>query len=304
MRLLRALEVPALDHYLGLLAGQPDPDGTAGAVFLGDHDPARSRWAPARRRCSRRASTGCARAREFPREYRTALELGRAVPGRPGGARRTAAQPHHPAARRRRCTCPAGNLHAYLAGVGIEIMANSDNVLRGGLTPKHVDVPELMRVLDFSAGDVPVLHGRRGRTGRMGVSDADDRVPAVAVRAGGRSRRPPTPGPQVLLTVDGEHRGSVRGGRAVDRAARSVGVDRRRRRPRRGSAGPAPSSGRPTGWRSRGADLRSTRAELGAARCRPSLSDLPGTSRAGSHTREYRAARAFLAVRLRAGAHR
>ncbi len=52
---------------------------------------------------------------------------------------------------------PAGNLHAYLEGTGIEVMANSDNVLRGGLTPKHVDVPELLRVLDFSDGPVSVL---------------------------------------------------------------------------------------------------------------------------------------------------
>jgi mannose-6-phosphate isomerase len=52
---------------------------------------------------------------------------------------------------------PAGNLHAYLEGVGVELMANSDNVLRGGLTPKHVDVPELLRVLDFTNGPVTVL---------------------------------------------------------------------------------------------------------------------------------------------------
>jgi mannose-6-phosphate isomerase len=44
----------------------------------------------------------------------------------------------------------AGVLHAYIRGFGVELMANSDNVLRGGLTPKHVDVPELMKVLDFS----------------------------------------------------------------------------------------------------------------------------------------------------------
>jgi mannose-6-phosphate isomerase len=44
---------------------------------------------------------------------------------------------------------PAGNLHAYLRGTGVEIMAASDNVLRGGLTPKLVDVPELLRVLVF-----------------------------------------------------------------------------------------------------------------------------------------------------------
>ncbi|KRC52240.1 mannose-6-phosphate isomerase [Leifsonia sp. Root227] len=44
---------------------------------------------------------------------------------------------------------PAGNIHAYLRGLGIELMAASDNVLRGGLTPKRIDVPELMSILDF-----------------------------------------------------------------------------------------------------------------------------------------------------------
>lgn len=52
---------------------------------------------------------------------------------------------------------PAGNLHAYLSGTGVEIMAASDNVLRGGLTPKHVDVPELLRVLRFEPLSDPVL---------------------------------------------------------------------------------------------------------------------------------------------------
>lgn len=44
-----------------------------------------------------------------------------------------------------------GVLHAYLEGVGIELMANSDNVVRGGLTPKHVDVDELRAILRFEA---------------------------------------------------------------------------------------------------------------------------------------------------------
>ena len=50
----------------------------------------------------------------------------------------------------------AGNLHAYLHGTGVEVMANSDNVLRGGLTPKHVDVDELLSVLDFEPLEHPV----------------------------------------------------------------------------------------------------------------------------------------------------
>jgi mannose-6-phosphate isomerase len=42
----------------------------------------------------------------------------------------------------------AGNLHAYGRGLGVEVMATSDNVIRGGLTPKHIDVPELLRTVD------------------------------------------------------------------------------------------------------------------------------------------------------------
>ena len=49
----------------------------------------------------------------------------------------------------------AGKLHSYLHGVGIELMANSDNVLRGGLTPKFVDIDELIKILTF---EVSIVH--------------------------------------------------------------------------------------------------------------------------------------------------
>jgi mannose-6-phosphate isomerase len=52
---------------------------------------------------------------------------------------------------------PAGNIHAYLHGLGIELMASSDNVLRGGLTTKRVDVEELLRVLDARPMPAPYL---------------------------------------------------------------------------------------------------------------------------------------------------
>jgi mannose-6-phosphate isomerase len=52
---------------------------------------------------------------------------------------------------------PAGNIHAYLQGLGVEVMASSDNVLRGGLTPKHVDAAELMKTVAFQALPVPRL---------------------------------------------------------------------------------------------------------------------------------------------------
>ena len=52
---------------------------------------------------------------------------------------------------------PAGNIHAYISGLGVEVMAASDNVLRGGLTPKHIDIDELLDVLDFTPLPVPYL---------------------------------------------------------------------------------------------------------------------------------------------------
>jgi len=51
----------------------------------------------------------------------------------------------------------SGILHAYLKGAGIEIMANSDNVLRGGLTSKHVDIPELFKALIFTGAPARII---------------------------------------------------------------------------------------------------------------------------------------------------
>lgn len=59
-----------------------------------------------------------------------------------------------------------GVIHAYTSGFGVEIMAASDNVLRAGLTPKHVDIPELLEVTDFTPSPPPLWAGTR-------LSDAD-----------------------------------------------------------------------------------------------------------------------------------
>lgn len=63
---------------------------------------------------------------------------------------------------------PAGILHAYLRGSGMELMANSNNVLRGGLTRKHVDVPELLTNVVFEGGPAEVI-----------MPDTADRVESV-----------------------------------------------------------------------------------------------------------------------------
>jgi mannose-6-phosphate isomerase len=51
----------------------------------------------------------------------------------------------------------AGVIHAYTSGFGVEIMASSDNVVRAGLTPKHVDVAELLEIADFRPVPPPMI---------------------------------------------------------------------------------------------------------------------------------------------------
>jgi mannose-6-phosphate isomerase len=97
---------------------------------------------------------------------------------------------------------PAGNLHAYLDGAGIEIMAASDNVLRGGLTPKHVDVDELLSVLRFVPG-VPAAPVVR-TAGRCTTYDAGEEAFALAVVAPGEEPLRVEPkGPALALAVGG-----------------------------------------------------------------------------------------------------
>ena len=59
----------------------------------------------------------------------------------------------------------AGEIHAYVAGLGIEVMANSDNVMRGGLTAKHINIQELLRVVQFGAREASVLEAKTVSTG-------------------------------------------------------------------------------------------------------------------------------------------
>jgi mannose-6-phosphate isomerase len=101
---------------------------------------------------------------------------------------------------------PAGNLHAYLNGTGVEIMAASDNVLRGGLTPKRVDVEELLRVLRFEVLEDPI---RPATTVAPGVSTWP--VPIrdfILYRLELDGTRPPVPvpagGPRIVVGTAGD----------------------------------------------------------------------------------------------------
>jgi len=96
---------------------------------------------------------------------------------------------------------PAGVPHAYLSGVGVEVMANSDNVLRGGLTSKRIDVPELLKLLDFAPAPAQVQSG-------TAVSAAEWAYPVPArefrlSRLSGAVELPPGT-PHIVLVLDGE----------------------------------------------------------------------------------------------------
>jgi mannose-6-phosphate isomerase len=101
---------------------------------------------------------------------------------------------------------PAGNLHAYLHGTGVEIMAASDNVLRGGFTPKRVDVGELLRVLRFEVLADPVLPATEVAPGVVTWSVPVREFALYRITLDGT--RPPTPvpaaGPRIVLGIRGD----------------------------------------------------------------------------------------------------
>lgn len=115
---------------------------------------------------------------------------------------------------------PAGNLHAYLEGAGVEVMAASDNVLRGGLTPKHIDVDELLEVVSFEPGHPapPVQRAIAGGT----LFDCGEEAFALASIDAGLSPRLSVEEPSLLLATGGpvvvhqeDHTVRLDGGRAA-----------------------------------------------------------------------------------------
>ncbi|WP_227980327.1 mannose-6-phosphate isomerase, class I [Nocardia spumae] len=164
VELLSSLAVPELVQYTELLAAQPDSGGlrTLFTTWITLPQAMLATLLP-------KVLDGCVRYlkqgdptdsprqnKEFAAEVQTTLELAEAYPGDAGVLaalllNRVTLEPGQG------LFLAAGSLHAYLRGMGVEIMANSDNVLRGGLTPKHVDVPELLRVLDFEPLRLPII---------------------------------------------------------------------------------------------------------------------------------------------------
>lgn len=207
--LLQALAVSDLDPFIDLLGDRSDAGGLRAlfTTWITAPQPDIDVLVPAvLEGAIQYIGSG---ATEFEAEVKTVLELGERYPGDAGVLaalllNRISLAPGEA------IFLPAGNLHAYLRGVGVEVMANSDNVLRGGLTPKHVDVPELLRVLDFSPTTEAQLRPQTHRKGLGVVYDIGTDEFAVTVllldgeylghEVDATSRHE---GPQILLCTEG-----------------------------------------------------------------------------------------------------
>ncbi|CRK59719.1 Mannose-6-phosphate isomerase [Alloactinosynnema sp. L-07] len=202
--LLDAVRTPSLSPYIDLLGDQPDSDGLR-ALF--------TTWITLPQTALEAllpdlfdACVAHVKGRgEFAAECRTVLELGERYPGDAGVLaalllNRLVLNPGEA------IYLPAGNLHAYLHGTGVEILANSDNILRGGLTPKHVDVPELLRVLDFRCGDMPVTSGEPDGRRHVYPTPAPEFELSRLEWAAGDAEAAPLPSarPQILVCTHGK----------------------------------------------------------------------------------------------------
>jgi mannose-6-phosphate isomerase len=157
VELLRALQSPGLAKFIGLLEAQPDADGLRAlfTTWITMPQPTLDELLPeVLDACVLHIKEHGA----FDAECRTVLELGEAHP-RDAGVLAALLLNRLTLAAGEAIYLAAGNLHLYLHGTAVEILANSDNILRCGLTPKHVDVPELLRVVDFTSGEMPMQTG-------------------------------------------------------------------------------------------------------------------------------------------------
>ncbi len=201
LALLDALAVPALDPLQQIVASAPDAGGIRAAFTWLTTRPAEAR-AP----LVRATVDGCARLRDHGSPWADACawsaRLAALHPDDVGVVSALMLNLVH-LAPGEAIYLPAGNLHAYLSGVGIEIMANSDNVLRGGLTPKHVDVDELLRVLVFRSIDVPLVRPERAADGEEWWPTPAREFRLSRIRLDGPAFEARVSGPEIVLCTEG-----------------------------------------------------------------------------------------------------
>ncbi|MDP6179144.1 MAG: mannose-6-phosphate isomerase, class I, partial [Desulfatiglandales bacterium] len=101
---------------------------------------------------------------------------------------------------------PAGELHSYLEGAGIELMASSDNVLRCGLTTKHMDAPELLKVLNFTTNETDILRPKRQESGESIYPTACEEFMLSVISLHGDSvfESPGKRGVEMMICIEGD----------------------------------------------------------------------------------------------------
>jgi mannose-6-phosphate isomerase len=101
---------------------------------------------------------------------------------------------------------PAGNVHAYLSGFGLEVMAASDNVIRGGLTSKHIDKAELRQIADFSELAKPLVSTKKLAEGLVEypVAASEFRVYRAQITGTNMLADIDLPAAAVIVCVSGE----------------------------------------------------------------------------------------------------
>lgn len=109
----------------------------------------------------------------------------------------------------------AGNLHAYLRGVGVEVMSASDNVVRAGFTTKHVDVDEVLRVADLRPMADPIVRPRQTATGVWTYPTVTDDFELSRCEVDGLLRLDVPTGPELLLCTSGAIEGLASGEAAI-----------------------------------------------------------------------------------------
>ena len=98
---------------------------------------------------------------------------------------------------------PAGLPHAYLEGQNVEIMANSDNVLRAGLTDKHIDIAELMKHVQFTATEPAIIRAGEEAAETVYKSAAAEFELSRYALTSGAAHQWTTTGPEIVLVLEG-----------------------------------------------------------------------------------------------------
>ncbi|MDC7122978.1 mannose-6-phosphate isomerase, class I [Cellulomonas fimi] len=200
--LFAGLDAPLAKELHGVLAAEPTADGIR-AAFTQLLEPATRPSAAEVGEVAAACGARLAAGSPSPRADRTVGVLQEAYPGDPGVVTSLLLNPVtlQPGDA---MFVPAGGVHAYLSGVGVEVMASSDNVLRAGLTPKHVDVPELLRNVDYVAAPPiriapEVFHGAT----KVFYAPVDDFELSVTEIADDEAHPLPGRGPRILLCLEG-----------------------------------------------------------------------------------------------------